>query len=117
MADATEGSILTSTKKLLGFPQEYDSFDTDIIMFINSAFSTLRSLGVGPNEAFSIADEAAVWRDFSGENKDLNSVPEYVYRKVRLAFDPPANSFTLDAFKESIKELEFRLAVASEKEI
>lgn len=114
MADETNDSILVTTKKLLGMPEEYDPFDMDIVVFINSAFSTLRSLGIGPETAFSITDKEATWTQFIGAQKDIESVKEYVYLKVRTVFDPPSNSFTLDAFKDRISELEFRLAVAAE---
>ena len=41
-------SILTSIKKLLGIAEEYDHFDNDIIMHINSVFMILIKLGVRP---------------------------------------------------------------------
>ena len=41
-------SILTSIKKILGITEEYEHFDPDIIMHINSAFMILNQLGVGP---------------------------------------------------------------------
>ena len=47
-------SILTSIKKLLGIAEEYEHFDPDLIMHINSVFSILTQLGVGPSEGFSI---------------------------------------------------------------
>lgn len=45
--DMTE-SILTSIKKLLGIEESYTHFDPDLIMHINSVFSILRQMGVGP---------------------------------------------------------------------
>ncbi|WP_439958482.1 phage head-tail connector protein, partial [Salmonella enterica] len=42
-------SILTSIKKLLGIAEEYEHFDNDIIMHINSVFMILTQLGVGPS--------------------------------------------------------------------
>ena len=36
-----DDSILTSIKKLLGIAEEYTSFDTDIIIHINSVFMIL----------------------------------------------------------------------------
>ena len=57
-------SILTSIKKLLGIAEEYEHFDPDLIMHINSVFSILTQLGVGPSEGFSIVDDGAVWSDF-----------------------------------------------------
>lgn len=52
-------SILTSIKKLLGITEEYEHFDPDIIMHINSVFSVLTQLGVGPAEGFRIEDDSA----------------------------------------------------------
>ena len=51
-------SILTSIKKLLGIAEEYTQFDSDIIMHINSVFTTLTQLGVGPSEGFFIEDNS-----------------------------------------------------------
>ena len=43
-----EQSILKSTKNILGIADDYDVFDLQIMTHINSAFSTLTQLGVGP---------------------------------------------------------------------
>ena len=51
--DNTE-SILTSIKKLLGIDAGYTHFDPDLIMHINSVFSILTQMGVGPRGGFSI---------------------------------------------------------------
>ena len=40
-------SILTSIKKLLGIAEDYEHFDNDIIIHINSVFSILTQIGVG----------------------------------------------------------------------
>ena len=64
-------SILTSIKKLLGITEEYEHFDADLIMHINSVFMILRQLGVGPSEGFSIKDKDAVWNDFLSETSNL----------------------------------------------
>ena len=58
------GSILTSIKKLLGITEEYEHFDPDIIMHINSAFMILNQLGVGPEEGFFIKDKSSTWDEF-----------------------------------------------------
>ena len=101
-------SILLTTKKVLGLSDSYDAFDQDIIMHINSVFSTLNSLGVGPEEGFTIEDDTKTWRDFTLDPR-LNSIKSYMYLKVRLLFDPPATSFVIEALKEQIKELEWRI--------
>jgi len=46
MASKNE-SILSSMKKLLGIVPEYEAFDDQILLYINTAFSTLHQLGVG----------------------------------------------------------------------
>ena len=38
-----DDSILTSVKKLLGIPEDYDPFDKDVVMHINTVFFSLRS--------------------------------------------------------------------------
>lgn len=101
-------SILDTIKKLLGIPPNFTQFDVDIIIQINSAFSILRQLGVGPEEGFSIQDNGAYWEDFV-DDEALEMLKTYVFQRVRLAFDPPATSFAIDAIKENIKELEWRL--------
>lgn len=107
----TQNSILTSIKKLLGLPEEYDVFDTDITMHINSVFSTLNQLGVGPPDGFFIEDATEQWGMFLGDNQQINSVKTYVYIKVRLLFDPPTTSFAIDSLKKQADELEWRLNV------
>ena len=103
-------SILISIKKLLGIAEDYDHFDPDLIMHINTVFMILHQMGVGPKEApFMIEDANAIWDDFIGDAKDLQPVKTYIALKVRLAFDPPAASAHMQAITDTIKELEWRL--------
>lgn len=106
-------SILSSTKKNLGLAPEYTPFDHDVIMHINTAFSLLNQLGVGPAEGFMIEDDTATWDEFITDAR-LNSVKSYIYLRVRLMFDPPTTSFVLSAIQEQIKELEWRINVYRE---
>ena len=110
-------SILDSTKKALGIAASDESFDPDIIMHINSVFSTLEQLGVGPTGGFAIVDKNAVWSDLLGTDRRLNQVKTYVYLRVRLIFDPPQSSYAVTAMQEQIKELEWRLNVVMEATI
>lgn len=107
-------SILTSIKKMLGISEEYNHFDVDIIIHINSAFSVLTQLGVGPPEGFSIKDSSSVWTDFISNNLALESVKSYVFLKVKLIFDPPSSSSVIEAMKTQISEFEWRLQVAAD---
>jgi hypothetical protein len=106
-----EQSILNSTKKILGIAEDYTVFDLDIITHINTAFSTLTQLGVGPADGFMIEDATAVWTDFDPVDDDrlYNSVKSYIYLRVRQIFDPPATSYLISAFEKQIQELEWRL--------
>lgn len=110
-------SILDGTKKALGLAPDYDVFDPDIIMHINSVFSTLNQLGLGPEEGFRIENADATWDTFLGDNQQLNSVKTYVYLRVRLIFDPPTTSFVMEALKEQLREYEWRFNVYRENRI
>lgn len=107
-------SILTSVKKLLGIADEYTHFDSDIIMHINTVFSSLTQMGVGPAEGFSITDTYATWDEFTSENISLASVKTYMYLKVRLLFDPPQNSSVMSSMERQASELEWRLNLTGE---
>lgn len=102
-------SILTSIKKLLGITEEYTVFDQDIIIHINSVFLTLNQLGVGPEEGYSITNKDNQWTEFLKEGVLLNSVKSYIYLKVKLLFDPPLNSSTIESMNNMIKEFEWRM--------
>ena len=105
-------SILNSIKKLLGITEEYMHFDEDIVLQINSAFSTLNQLGVGPEEGFSIEDASAVWSDFINDDR-LNFVKTFVQIKVKLAFDPPASGTLIDSYNRQLDELTWRLSIVN----
>lgn len=110
------GSILTDTKKILGFEEDDAGFDLDIMTHINTAFDTLEQLGIGPDGGFEIENADATWDDFLNGDKSLNSVKTYIFLRVRMIFDPPATSFHLNAMKEQIEQIEWRLNVKREGE-
>lgn len=109
-----EDSILDTTKKSLGLEADYDAFDVDIILLINSTFSTLQQLGIGPVNGFSISDSNKLWSDFTQDEVKINSVKTLMALKVRLQFDPPTLSFVLTAIENQIREYEWRLNIASD---
>lgn len=106
-------SILESIKKLLGLDSSYTAFDQDIIIHINSVFMILRQLGVGPEQGYKITSSSNVWSEFTNDDLFIESVKTYIYLKVRLIFDPPQNSGTVQAIQSEISEFEWRLNVAS----
>lgn len=109
-----EQSILNSTKKVLGIDPTYDAFDEAIIMHVNSVFSILNQIGLGPALGFAIEDAGPVWNDFLQDDLRMNDLKTYVHLRVRLLFDPPQTSFHMTAIKEQIEELEVRLSILRE---
>lgn len=106
-----EESIFESIKSLLGPDASYDVFDQDILIHINTAIAVLTQLGVGPSTGFIVTGPDETWSDFIGDLKTLQMVKSYIYMKVKMAFDPPANSSVLNAYQEACKEYEWRLNV------
>ena len=104
-------SILTSVKKLLGIAEENTEFDLDIILHINSVFTILTQLGVGPSKGFFITDNSATWSDFVPEGTMMEAVKSYMGCKVKILFDPPASSVAMQALQNMCNEFEWRLNV------
>ena len=114
---ALETSILTSIKKNLNIEESDTDFDQDILMHINSVFTTLADVGVGDATGFMIEDDTAEWDDFLAADPRLNSVKTYIYLRVRLLFDPPQTSYLVDALSKQAEEILWRLNVLKEATI
>lgn len=111
-----EDSILISVKKILNVPADDDSFDVDIVSHINSAFSNLHQLGVGPPDGFWIEDDDAEWQDFGITSTPiLSQLKTCIYLRVRMLFDPPQTSYLIGALEKQIVEHEWRLNVMREE--
>lgn len=107
MATKTSDSILGSVRKLIG-SDEY--FDTDLIIHINSTFSKLTQMGIGPKEGFSIEDDKSEWDEFTEDDEMLNMVKSYMVLQVRLLFDiSTASSYLVETMKQQSAELEWRM--------
>ena len=108
-----EDSILLSIKKLLGMePEEFDQYDVDITLHINTVIETLNQIGVDMPDGFSVTDKTVLWSDYLNRAKYSqikDSIKSYIYLKVRLVFDPPTNTSLINAINESVKELEWRI--------
>ena len=109
-----DDSIVITIKKMLGVDLDYDVFNTDIIVLINSAFMTLTQLGVGPKEGFVVTDYNTRWSDFLTNKVKLEAAKQYIYLKVKSTFDPPSSSAVMNAYEKQIQELEWRLNVQAE---
>lgn len=109
-----EESILKSIKRLLGIGIEYDDFDSELIMHINSVFMILTQLGLGPETGFRIKDSEDTWTSFLEDRVDLESIKSYMYMRVRLMFDPPQMGYLVDSITKQCTEFEWRLNVQIE---
>lgn len=110
-------SILLTIKKGLGIDAEFDGFDENVKMGINTAFFNLNQLGVGPSSVFSIAGIDEVWEDFLITDTDLEMIKSYILLKTRVFFDPPSTEYMNTAYANQIKEIEWRLMVYRDPEI
>lgn len=108
-----EQSVLKTTKKILGIADGDTSFDLDVLAHINSAFSTLKQLGVVADDVI-VEDDELDLESLELPPVQLGLVRTYIYLKVRIAFDPPATSFHIEAFNKQIEEHEGRLSIARE---
>lgn len=105
-------SILGSVRKMIGGIAEDESpFDSDLIIHINSVFTIINQLGVGPKEPYSIMDDSETWDDFWGDSEVINMVKSYMYLKVKILFDAPSSGVLHEALERLITECEWRLAV------
>jgi hypothetical protein len=111
MSDSMHDSILKTIRAMIGPSASYDIFDTDLIVHINSSLMELTQLGVGPEEGFYITGEEETWSDFLDGSKQLEAVKTLIYLEVRNVFDPPSNSFVLEANNKRIEEYKWRLEV------
>lgn len=110
-----DGSILTDIKKLFGIVEECEDFDLDLMLHINTSFSILNQLGVGPDDPFIVESKKDTWYDFLGtELSSFQDVKIYIYYKTKLGFDPTTSATMSSQLNDSIKELEWRMKTKAE---
>ena len=103
-----EQSILKTIRRMIGPDENYEYFDTELIIHINSAFSRLCELGVGPDEPFYITGTDETWNDFMWSGVE-ERIKQYVYLSVKNIFDPPSSGSVMNAYKEQLEKLEWLL--------
>lgn len=106
--------VLNSVKKFLGIT-EYDFFDADILMHINTVIANLIQMGVGPQDGYRCT-ETSTWTDITSDNKLLENIKSYIFLKVKLLFDPPSSSVVLASYEKQAAELEWRMYVVKDQE-
>lgn len=106
--------ILESVKDYCQVPTEATIYDNELCGHINTAFFTLFQLGCSKTPFVVTADNPVTWNDFTDNPYFSSVVPEYVKRKVKLLFDPPANSFLVNQMKDEVAEFESRISYAAD---
>ena len=114
MADIKEVTILDYVKNAIGVSVSIDAsddlFDTDLIVLIDGALSTLYQNGVGTPYPNRINNDKNLSRDKFFNNDiihDRGNAIQYVVLKTKLLFDPPLPA-TINAIVESNKESLYR---------
>ena len=107
-------SILDSTKTFCKLPAGYDVYDDELIMLINVELNTLNQAGVGV-VGFQISDNTSKWNDFLDDEETKQSLAkQFVWQRVKVKFDPPANQFVQQAILDSTNEMIWRANVQAE---
>lgn len=110
-------NVLITIKELLGISDLNTSFDNDVTVYINTALLNLKQLGVIKSNSTITITTDTKWDDLIKDLKwdeniakiNLESIKTYLYLKSKIIFDPPTNPTVFNSFKETIKELEWRL--------
>lgn len=100
-------SILADIKKMLG-PDSYEGFDSEIIIHINDALSTLSQNGACSEDAV-ITGDTEVWSNFFSSPAVISKAKTFVYYKARLGFDPPTSSYAIESLKSLADEALWRV--------
>jgi hypothetical protein len=99
--------ILEDIKTSIGILPDNLGFDSELLMFINSAKSSLIQLGVV--ELDIEIDEETEWPEFpNGEMLSLSK--HYISVKVRQTFDPIPSETISKTISSAAMELEGRIA-------
>lgn len=110
-----EESILKTIRNYIGLDKEDNSFDGELLTYINLSISELHQAGLssyvyvsGPEQTWS-----SLLRETTTElyNEILGSVISYIGLKVKILFDPPAPN-TQNIMKSVTEECIWRISVA-----
>lgn len=108
-------SILSDIKKYCHVAPEDDSFDDELVLYLNGLFRRLYTLGIGTGD-FHITDGSELWTDLlpEAEEQKLHDVKTYIGLRTRKIFDPPTSGIQMQALDEEIKEAGWILNVESD---
>lgn len=101
-------SILKTVKSGNDVEVTDNSFDNDIINYINSGISTLSQLGVGV-PGFRVTGENETWDQYITDIVQLGFAKDYLIKSVMLSFNPPRSQFLVKNIQDQLAELTYRL--------
>ena len=115
MADPTiEDKILDSVKQMFGYEPDYDPFDIDMLIHINSIVATLTQLGVGPDDGLTV-DKDTLWSSLLANDATLNGARSYVFMRLKMLFDASSMpQHLIAAYEKMILQAEERLKMAAD---
>ena len=102
-------SILDTVRGAMGLVEDDSSFDSELIIHINSNLATLYQNGVGL--PIVVEDSTALWSDLKDESKNndmFEQIKTYIFLRTKLLFDPPSPS-TAKYMDAAATELLWRL--------
>lgn len=112
-----ESNILLDIKKMLSV-EHGDSFDHELLLFINSAAMEVGQLGAC-NPLIDI-DSDSTWSDILTTDvmkRCISLVKKYIFIRTKLSFDPPTSGFYTTSLEKELEELKYRLIVQVDGEI
>ena len=104
-------SILEDVKKFCMLTKDNTDFDSVVTLHINSAFASLKQMGVGPQQGFKIQGYDEKWSDYFSDKDFVENVKEYVCIKTKIAFDTPQASGMKEALENQLAETEYRVRI------
>lgn len=115
LSGSTSDSILLSIKKdITGLGADYEYFDEQIIMHINTCIAVLKQLGVGSN-GFRITGPNETWDDYLGDDPRLDLVKSYISLRTIIMFDKTLTTYVVNSINDEIDELEWRIYIAEDE--
>lgn len=109
-----EETILNVIKNFIGISTSDPHFDDEILMHINLIIAELAI--VGTTDKVSICSKDTVWTDYLVKEVDIASIQTLIGMKVKMVFDPPANSFLVESYNKQIDKMEWLLTINKEGE-
>lgn len=110
-----EETILNVIKNFIGISTSDPHFDDEILMHINLIIAELAI--VGTTDKVSICSKDTVWTDYLVKEVDIASIQTLIGMKVKMVFDPPANSFLVESYNKQIDKMEWLLTINKEGEL